>query len=138
MLKVKLKGLKEALAAIKAAKEQAHVAVAGAVYVAANEVMTDAKQRAPVDTGVLRSSGYVTLPTVGSNPRVELGFGGAAEQYALVQHERTEFKHEVGEAKYLENAFNSVDVAGIIEEEVERRMESKEGVGPGAHRTEPE
>lgn len=133
-----MSGMKELKAALKAAKDDAYQATAAAVYVAANEIMTEAKQRAPVDTGTLRSSGYVTLPEPGPNPKVELGFGGAAAQYALVQHERTEYRHEVGEAKYLENAINSTDVQSIVEEEFARQLEEPTGITQGPHNTEPE
>jgi hypothetical protein len=138
-IKAKMTGLKEAQQAIKAAKVSVQQATAAAMYVAGNVVMTEAKQRAPIDLGILRASGYVTLPKAGSSPVVEVGFGGAAEQYALIQHERTEFRHEVGEAKYLENAINATDIKGIIEEEIARRFESGDASLPsGSHRTEPE
>jgi hypothetical protein len=38
-----------------------------------------------------------------------LGAGGAASEYALVQHENLEFRHTVGEAKYLTNALNATE-----------------------------
>jgi len=138
MMKMKMKGAKEARAALKQAKEQVGKAVARALYIAGNAVMTEAKQRAPIDTGVLRASGYVTLPD-SKSPKVEVGFGGAAAQYALEQHERTEFKHEVGEAKYLENAINAVDVKGIVGDELKAGFESGDtSIPSGPHRTEPE
>lgn len=133
---VRMKGLKELRAALKKVREDAHAAADRAVYVAGNEVMTDAKMRAPIDTGVLRASGYVTLP---ENGKVELGFGGAAAEYALVQHERTEFRHETGEAKFLENAINAVDVEGIVGEEMRRGViDGDTTLPPGSHRSEPE
>jgi len=137
-VKVKLKGAGQLRAALKEHRELIGRATARALYVAGNEVMTDAKQRAPVDLGVLAASGYVTLPDP-KNPKVEVGFGGAAEQYALVQHEHTEFHHEKGEAKYLENAINAVDVKGIVEEELSAALESGSAqLEPGPHREEPE
>lgn len=75
-----------------------------AVREIAEEVMTDVKASAPgkgvpVDTGALRSSGTVEGP----DPRnlVVIGFGGQAAPYALKQHERTDYSHTVGEARYL-------------------------------------
>jgi hypothetical protein len=139
MLKVKISGLKGIQDALKKAKASGPQALAGAIYVAANSVMTEAKQRAPVDLGPLRASGYVTLPAKGPNPKVELGFGGPSAPYALIQHERTEFKHEVGEAKYLENAINATDVAGIIVKESQRRFPKDEPPPTaGPHPKEPE
>lgn len=79
-----------------------------ALYQAGSIIMTEAKQRAPVDVGTLRNSGYVTLPQRrGSDVFVEAGFGGAAKAYAVRQHEELAYRHEVGEAKYLENAINA-------------------------------
>lgn len=136
MLKFKIRGMKELKAALKKVRDDAKAAANRAVYVAGNEVMTEAKIRAPLDLGPLRASGYVTLPQDG---KVELGFGGAAAEYALVQHERIEFKHEVGEAKYLEKAINAVDVAGIVGEEMARGViDGETALPPGANRTEPE
>ena len=79
-----------------------------ALYQAGSIIMTEAKERAPVDIGTLRNSGYVTLPvTRGGDTFVEAGFGGAAKAYAVVQHEELSYVHETGEAKYLENAINA-------------------------------
>ena len=79
-----------------------------ALYQAGSIIMTEAKQRAPVDVGTLRNSGYVTLPRrQGGDTFVEAGFGGAAKAYAVRQHEELAYRHEVGEAKYLENAINA-------------------------------
>lgn len=75
-----------------------------AVREIAEEVMTDVKASAPgkgvpVDTGALRASGTVEGP----DPLnlVVIGFGGPAAPYALKQHERTDYSHTVGEARYL-------------------------------------
>jgi hypothetical protein len=137
-LKVRLKGLSQAKKALADFKQLAGQAVARAVYVAGNVVMTEAKTRAPIDTGVLRASGYVTIPSA-TNPKVEIGFGGAAEPYALVQHERTEFRHEVGEAKFLQNAIDATDIRGIVEGQVNDAVKAGGApLVPGPHRTEPE
>lgn len=57
----------------------------------------------PVDLGVLRASGHVQQPVKkGGAVEVTLAYGGAAEAYALIQHERLDFQHRVGQAKYLE------------------------------------
>lgn len=68
------------------------------------EVMTDVQaSRAgagvPVDTGTLRATGTVEGPD--SSEVVTLAFGGPAAPYALVQHERTDYAHDVGESRYL-------------------------------------
>lgn len=104
-IKVKVKGLSKVLANIKKASRRVDAAALSAVYVAGNVIMTEAKRRAPLDRGDLRGSGYVTLPQkLGDKVRSEVGFGGPAAAYAVIQHERTEFRHDIGEAKYLERA----------------------------------
>jgi hypothetical protein len=67
------------------------------------EILTDVKASAPGrgvprDQGILAGSGMVEQP----EPLVvEISFGGAAAPYALVQHERLDFQHKLGEARYL-------------------------------------
>lgn len=96
------------------------------------EIMADAKNSkpgrgVPVDTGALRASGQVEGPDLKVMARVSpslvstitgrargvfgavkirvmLAFGDAATQYALVQHERLDYHHEIGEARYLVRA----------------------------------
>jgi len=101
-----LDGIKRKLAEAAA---RANKAGRAGLYESAEEIMTDAKGRAPVDLGNLKGSGTVTLPT--DTPEgvvVRIGFGGPAAPYALIQHENLSFRHEVGEAKYLENAVDSL------------------------------
>lgn len=138
-MRFSMKGADKVHRAMKRAQVDVEKATAAAVYVAANVVMTNAKQRAPIDTGVLRASGYVTLPVPSKNPKVEVGFGGAAAPYALAQHEHTEFKHEVGEAKYLEKAIAETDIRGIVGAELKRRMkDGDDSMDVGEHLEEPE
>jgi hypothetical protein len=78
------------------------------LFEAGNMVMTDAKQRVPVDLGALKGSGYVTAPTpTPGGMNVEIGFGGPAAGYAIYVHEDLSPRHPVGEAKYLENAVDA-------------------------------
>ncbi len=56
----------------------------------------------PVRDGILRGSGFVDQPVInGDEVYVTLGYGGSASAYALVQHERTDFHHTVGQDHYL-------------------------------------
>lgn len=65
--------------------------------------MTEMKKNVPVDTGTLKSSGYVDAPKrEGNTVSIELGFGGAAEDYAIPVHEDMEAFHRVGGPKYVE------------------------------------
>jgi hypothetical protein len=58
----------------------------------------------PVLTGALRDSGKV-VGKPGRYPVIEIGFGGAAVDYAVIQHENLTFQHPSGgRAKYLELA----------------------------------
>lgn len=78
---------------------------AKALYTEAELVMTEAKTRTPVRTGALRASGLVEPPSVQSGQvEVRFGFGGPAAPYAVVQHERLDYRHPVGQAKFLESA----------------------------------
>jgi hypothetical protein len=57
----------------------------------------------PVDLGNLRGTGHVAPPNFKMDGvEVVLSFGGPGAEYALKQHETLHFKHNVGEAKYLE------------------------------------
>lgn len=58
----------------------------------------------PIDVGNLRDSGYVRGPFQTSNGwAIEIGFG---EEYAWIQHERLDYYHPHGQAKYLEEPLN--------------------------------
>lgn len=115
-----------------AAKMRRHLSAAvqaaeTALYQGGSIIMTEAKKRAPVDLGTMKSSGYVTLPMrQGGSVVVEAGFGGAAKAYAVVQHENLGYRHEVGEAKYLENAINAKEqeVRDRIRRIADRALES--------------
>lgn len=82
-------------------------AVANAMNEWCEDTMTLAKERTPVDGGTLRASGTVEPPVYSGDVVTQsLGFGGAASAYALEQHERLDFAHATGQAKFLESAVN--------------------------------
>lgn len=94
------------------------------LFEAGSIIQGDAMEKTPVDTGNLRASAFTitaSLTNTGNTaaPTVEarqlakttptevtavVGFGGPSAPYALVQHERTDLKHTVGEAKFLHKA----------------------------------
>lgn len=78
--------------------------VAAALFAAGEEIMADSKERyVPVDQGVLKGSGFVDPPQKrGGRYTVALGYGGPAAAYAIVQHERLDYRHTVGGPKFLE------------------------------------
>lgn len=87
--------------------------VGAALYQEGQVEMTEAKRRTPVSPvpapkgvvpGTLRASGTVHRPERdGRQISVTLSFGGAARDYAIVQHERLDYHHTTGQAKYLES-----------------------------------
>ena len=67
------------------------------------KIMTQSKRIVPVDKGPLRASGHVQKPvTTRTKVTVVLGYGGAAKDYALRQHEDESLNHPgQGEPHYL-------------------------------------
>lgn len=117
-------GKKETIAALQALGSHAPLSVEGGLFEFGSLVEGDAKVLTPVLTGNLRASGYTITPTLENLSETSdvdpasralavrtaeqitavVGFGGPAQVYALIQHERTDFHHTVGQAKYLETA----------------------------------
>ena len=76
-----------------------------ALFIEAQEILTRSRQEfVPVDQGILRSDSGVTKPVMTpGGPEVTIWYGaGPAKDYAVVQHERMDFKHDDGGPKYLE------------------------------------
>lgn len=97
------------------------------IYALGVLIMREAKERTPVDTGALKASGYVTMP---KDKKVELGFGGPAEEYALIQHEVDWYNHRVGEDHYLLNAiqaYSGVRALRKVVAEIEGAFKTKWG-----------
>ena len=82
---------------------------------AAKEVLKVAKQKAPADTKGLRRSGRVLVDDV----TVRVVF---RSPHAWLQHERLDYKHDEGEAKYLERAVEEVGVEAEIISDVTARL----------------
>lgn len=98
------------------------------LYREGEETIAESKPDVPVDTGALRSSGYVALPKqTGSRVEVRCGYGGSAAGYALAVHENLEAHHDVGKAKYLEDVFNrrTRGLPARIAARMEKRLEKK-------------
>jgi len=94
--------------------------VLSAIYLEGQIEMTESKKRCPVSPtkaqfkamgrsmpkgiapGTLRASGLVHPPErTGRRVTCLLSYGGAAEAYAIVQHERLDFHHTTGQSRYL-------------------------------------
>lgn len=102
-------------------------ALAAALYQEGFSIMAESQKKVPVDTGRLRSTGYVAPPQEGDDaPTVEVGYG---TDYGIYVHERTELRHTVGEAKFLEKAVNEA-IAGYNRRLLKRTQQNIErGVG---------
>lgn len=74
------------------------------LYQGAQLMMNESQKLVPFKLGALSASGIVELPKVVGNVVIEeLGYGGPAVAYAIVQHERLDYQHAPGrQAKYLE------------------------------------
>lgn len=99
-------GIRELANALRRTRAEMRAAIKAGVSMAGEQIRTESMRRVPVDLGVLRASHYVTEPEErGGIVSVVVGCGGGpAEPYAIVQHERLDFHHNEGEAKFLENA----------------------------------
>ena len=105
-----VKGLDGVLRTLEKHIEAVVKSQGAALYMAANDVMTLAKEHTPLKIGPLQNSGYVSEPEkVGSKVVVEMGFGGVAEDYAIRQHEDMDLIHPNPDrgAKFLENAMDA-------------------------------
>ena len=120
---------------------------------AAFDVLGRAMRRAPIDTGHLRESGWLEMngvemargqedgsvsraaavpPVADTRATARITFNATTEDgrwsYAVIQHERTDFRHERGgQAKYLESAMDDVardfqrNLARVIQRLMQRR-----------------
>ncbi len=119
--------------------------VASALYLEGQIEMTESKRRCPVSPtkaqfkamgrtppknivpGTLRASGMVHDPVRnGRNISVTLSYGGAAIDYAIVQHERADFIHTTGQAFYLSSVLN--ESRGSMAARVAARLNISKGV----------
>jgi hypothetical protein len=83
------------------------------------KIMAESQPLVPVDTGTLRSTGYVSEPErEGDTITVDIGYGGPAAKinpksgessvgYGLYVHENLDAHHKVGQAKFLEQPFRA-------------------------------
>lgn len=101
--------------------------VTRALHVSAEDLLGKAINLAPLEEGTLRGSGTVTMIVNGTRYEGEGALVAAIEAvtalaragvayhvdaetsfntvYAAAQHERTDYHHDVGQAKYLEQPF---------------------------------
>jgi hypothetical protein len=113
-IRVEERGIEEAKQRLSELMRRFSKDVAAGMKEEAESIMTESKLEVPVDTGALRSSGFVEEPQVSTDRiSVKLGYGGAATKinpvsgqlttsYAIIVHEGYQH-HTVGKRKYLED-----------------------------------
>ena len=88
------------------ATQRARDAAARTLGVCGADLQGKSAQEAPIDTGDLRANCSVS-PVKRDGDRIEVQVGYDLP-YAIVQHERLDFRHpKGGKAKYLEDPFNA-------------------------------
>lgn len=102
--RVKMRGFQQAADAIEMLARKTGESMVSGMRVIGETIKTDVTASrpgagVPRDTGVLAASGRVTGPD--AKGLVEITYGGAAAPYALRQHETLEYRHTLGEARYL-------------------------------------
>lgn len=88
---VRLEGIPEVAAALRANDQALQTAVNQAFYAAVLQIGKRANQLVPVDTGNLRSSQKIDWSSrvLGAS----ISYGGTAAPYAIIQHERLDLWH---------------------------------------------
>lgn len=108
--KLDVKGVAEMKDALASTVDEMHKAAQGALFTEATEIINKSKKIVPFRLGTLQASGQVYGQPVITGDRIEvvMGYGGAAAEYSIVQHETPPdiFKHLPGRTwKYLEGPF---------------------------------
>lgn len=107
-----------------------HAAAEVAVHQAAETILDASRDLVPVDTGALRDSGRVSQD--GLEATISYGAEDGAGRdgqdtaaYAVPQHERMDFTHPNGQAKFLEVPLhaNAERAAEIIAAELRRALQ---------------
>lgn len=86
-------------------------------------IFLPSQEQVPVKTGALKSTGQNVLIEEPHSVTCEVGYGSEAVAYAFVQHERLDFHHETGKAKYLEDPINAA--IHILPKELIKRLEGR-------------
>ncbi|MFC5633664.1 hypothetical protein [Streptomyces bullii] len=103
-----------------AASRELRQGAARGLYLAAEHVLGESNEVVPLDEAALQRSGTASV-----DPPSLTGMVSYDTPYAVIQHERLDFRHAPGRtAKYLENTLNTsrAEVAAIIAAEIRRAM----------------
>lgn len=123
---VTVTGLSELLQALSRIRAELPNKLAGAVYMEAEEIMTESKKQIPVDTAAAKNSGYVNEPEIsGGDIKLEFGYGGTATKinrhtgeptttYLVPLHENLQARHTTGKAKFLEDPVKAAESGMLL------------------------
>ena len=126
LIVARTEGFKAAARKIEAVAREAGDGMVSGIRVIAEEIRTDVSASrpgagVPKDEGPLAASGKVK----GVNKStVDLTYGGAAEPYALYQHEMLDLHHELGEARYLIRGMERFEQGGGPEDALREMMDA--------------
>ena len=104
MAKAKLRGEEAMLRKLRNLEKKYPDRMELAITIEAELIMTKSKTSyVPVKLSALKTSGHVEpAERTARLVKVRMVYGGVSAPYAIIQHERLDYKHKVGEAKYLE------------------------------------
>ena len=104
MADFEIRGVQDMIRRLGATKAQVHDACGEGLFRFGSKIMSISRaEYVPYDTHTLQRSGKTDEPEwSGDTVTVLLHYGDDARAYALIQHERTDFHHPHGQAKYLE------------------------------------
>lgn len=103
IMEFSIAGVDELMAKLESLAGQSPIVVARSMNDSAEKTMARSKaEYCPVDTGALRSSGMVQTSINGPVVETKLGYGGAAQNYAVYVHEINKNYRGGRSWKYLE------------------------------------
>ena len=117
-----LDGIDDLQKVLKNLKDQSGEVMGQALYEEANVIFANSQVLVPVDTGVLRCSGGVSAPQMGTRGYfVDIFYGGPAAPYALIVHEIIgNYHNPPTQAKYLERPL--MDRVPAIQQNLSKRI----------------
>lgn len=122
-------GLDETLDALEEMEDASDEAMAVALRGEGEAIKTDVQasrpgKGVPRDEGILASTLSVEGPDMASpgEPEVRLVAGGPAAPYALAQHERMDYGHDLGEARYWVEGYRRRARGGTIEDALNAQL----------------
>ena len=92
-IKIDVGSLREVQQALAVDAEGVGRAAKAGVRQMGEDILNEADQMVPFDTGALASSRAMKETHYGDKYTVEVGYGNSSAPYALVQHERLDFFH---------------------------------------------